>query len=245
MSSKNYECKALQWDTEYFGVSSARIELKGIIDKKSEKVIIKFCRDYDFITLSNHDNEKRNNLWIGNKTSAFLADTNIQFLKKIVEKPKYIDSKAAVCRGLSKNEEIINIASKTFNHSRFFNDPMLPQERAKNIYLHWTKSAFNLNDKYFVTVKRDRRVAGYILFSFNEDTSVIELIAVDKRYQGQKVGKSLIYAMESFVLDKGIKKIRVGTQINNILAVQFYSAMGFEYVNCTSIYHLWNKCKER
>ena len=142
---------------------------------------------------------------------------------------------------LSRNEQIVDIARKSFNYSRFFNDLKLPQEQAENIYLHWTECAFGQENKYFVISEREGNVAGYILFSFNEDSSVIELIAVDEKYQGQRVGKSLIQTMESFVIDKGTKKIKVGTQVDNVSAAQFYNAMGFKYVSCGSMYHLWRR----
>jgi ribosomal protein S18 acetylase RimI-like enzyme len=241
MSSKNYELSPLQWDTDYFGVSSARVNLSGIIDARNQEEIIEFCKDYDFITISNLDNIKENNLWIGNRTNAFLADVNIQFLKILVDKPNNQDVKTYVVNNLSRNEEIVDIAKKSFNYSRFFNDPKLPQERAENIYLHWTECAFGQESKYFVISEKEGNIAGYILFSINEDSSVIELIVVNEKYQGQRVGKSLIHTMESFVIDKGIKKIKVGTQVNNISAAQFYSAMGFKYVSCGSMYHLWRR----
>ncbi len=241
MPNNNYECKHLQWDTDYFGVSSARVNLSGIVDEKGQEEIIKFSKDYDFVTISNLDNIKENNHWLGNRTSAFLADMNIQFLKVLADKPDYQDEKTYVVNCLSRNEQIVDIARKSFNYSRFFNDPSLPIEQAKNIYLHWTECAFEQENKYFVISEREGNVAGYILFSLIEDSSVIELIAVDEKYQGQRVGKSLIHKMESFVIDQGIRKIKVGTQVNNISAAQFYNAMEFKYVSCGSMYHLWRR----
>lgn len=239
MSNINYEFKFLEWDTAYFGISSARVNLNGIIDEKSQENIIAFCKDYDFVTISNLDNIKENNYWIGNKTNAFLADMNIQFIKVLKDKPDYQDGKTYAGNYLVKKEQILDIARKSFNYSRFFNDPNLPQKQANNIYLHWTECAFNQENKYFVISEREGNVAGYILFSFDKDSSVIELIAVDEKYQGKSVGKSMIHTMESFVTERGIKKIKVGTQLNNISAAQFYNAMGFKYVSCGSIYHLW------
>lgn len=241
MSNKNYECKPLLWDTNYFGIRSARVNLCGIVDEKGQEEIVEFCSSYDLITISNSDNIKENNHWIGFKTNAFLADINIQFLKILNDKPQFQDENTYVLNSLTRNEQIVDIAKKSFNYSRFFNDPKLPQVLANNIYVHWTDCAFGQDNKYFVISEREGNIAGYILFSINDDSSVIELIAVEERFQGQRVGKSLIHKMESFVIDKGIKKIKVGTQINNIPAAQFYDAMGFKYVSCGSIYHLWSK----
>lgn len=239
--NKNFECKPLQWDTDYFGVSSARVNLSGIIYENGQEEIIEFCKNYDFVTISNLDNIKENNHWIGNKTNAFLVDMNIQFLKVLADKTDNQGENTYVVNNLSRNEQILDIAKKSFNYSRFFNDPKLPKEQAKNIYLHWTECSFEQENKYFVVSEREGNVAGYILYFFNGDSSVIELIAVDEKYQGQGVGKSLIHTMQSSVIDQGIKKIKVGTQVNNISAAQFYNAMGFKYVSCGSLYHLWRR----
>jgi Acetyltransferases len=239
MANKDYDCKPLQWDTDYFSVNSARVNLRASVDEKEQDEIIAFCKEYDFVTISNLDNIKENNQWIGERTNAFLSDMNIQFLKVLTHKSVFDDSNTYVTNKLSMNEQIVEIAKRAFNYSRFFNDPKLPKEQAGNVYLHWTECAFEQENKYFVITEREGNVAGYILFSISDDVSIIELIAVDKKFQGQKVGKSLVLNMESFVMNLGIKKIKVGTQVNNITAAQFYSAMGFKYVSCGSVYHLW------
>lgn len=241
INGKNYECFPLTWDKEYFKVDSARVNLRGPIDHEGQEEIIAFSKDYDFVTLVNLENNKENNYWIGEKTSAFLADINIQFAKVLEKKLGQGDDETQVVNNLPWNQEILDISKESFQYSRFFNDPKLPKEQAKNIYLHWAECAFGQKDKYFVISKRQGRIAGYILFSLDGEDSTIELIAVDKKYQGQKVGRSLIEKMEAFLIDKGINKIKVGTQVNNISAAQFYLKRGFIYVGCGSMYHLWRR----
>lgn len=242
MLINNYECISLKWDTDYFGVDSARVNLGGIVDEKGQEDIIEFSRNYGFVTICNNGNINENNYWIGNRTNAFLTDINIQFIKNLADKPNCKNEKnekAYVANCLHGSKQILNIARKSFNCSRFFNDFKLPEKEAKNIYVHWTECAFEQEDKFFVISEREGNIAGYILFSFVGDGSVIELIAVDDRYQGQKVGTSLIHKMEEFVMDRGIKNVKVGTQMNNIPAVLFYTKMGFRYVSLKSVYHLW------
>lgn len=239
--NKNYELKRLSWDTNYFNIESARVNLKGIIDEKSQKHIIDFCKNYKFITISNIDNIKENNEWIGIKTNAFLADLNIQFEKDLIEKDKVEYNKNIHIRNnLSENKDILKIARESFNYSRFFNDSKLPNQKAKEIYLNWTKSSFNKKSKYFAIYEIDNCVAGYILFSIYKDFAVIELIAVSDKYQGLSIGKKLILEMELFNIKQKVKKIKVGTQVTNIRAAQFYNSMGFKYVSCSSVYHLWS-----
>lgn len=239
VSSLNYEYMPLQWDTDYFGIRSARVNLYGSVDESGQEEIIEFCKAYDFITIANFNNNTENNHWIGEKTDAFLADVNIQFLKVLANKPCDQDGETYVVNNYPHNEQILDIARKSFNFSRFFNDQRLPKTQAKNIYSYWTKCAFRQKNKYFVICERNGNIAGYILFSINEVDSVIQLIAVDEKYQGQKIGRTLVQTLEMFLIEKGINKIKVGTQLNNIVAAQFYSKIGFAYMSCGSIYHLW------
>lgn len=241
MPEKNYECKLLEWDTDYFGVKSARVNLLGNVDERGQEDILSFCENYDFVTIANFENRNENNLWIGKKTAAFLADVNIQFVKELDSNEQLSNDYTYVTNNMPVNDQILSIARKSFKYSRFFNDLNLSESKSQSIYLHWTEGAFQQDSKYFVICEREGNIAGYLLFSSEENYATVELIAVDEAYQGQGVGKALIKAMDSFAMEKGICKIKVGTQVNNISAVQFYSKMGFTYVGCASVYHFWRK----
>jgi ribosomal protein S18 acetylase RimI-like enzyme len=241
LSGENFECFPLGWDTDYFGVRSGRVILRGVIAPEDQDKIIDYCKHFEFVTISNIGNIKENNCWIGKRTDAFLTDINIQFAKSVDKKPDFIDDSTKTHSSYSRDERVIQIAQSAFQCSRFFNDPALPEKQALNIYLHWTKCAFERSDKYFVIAKRNDEVAGYILFSVDQLTHIatIELIAVDEKFRGQRVGKSLISEMQLFAYDNGIHNIKVGTQVDNVGAAQFYIACGFQYVSCSSVYHMW------
>ena len=77
INGANYECFFLSWDTDYFGVNSARVNLTGPIDDEGQDRIIDFCKGYEFVTIANMDNAKENNHWIGTRTNSFLVDMNM------------------------------------------------------------------------------------------------------------------------------------------------------------------------
>ncbi|MCT4583400.1 MAG: GNAT family N-acetyltransferase [Peptostreptococcaceae bacterium] len=241
MLNKNYNLKYLHWDTNYFGVKSGRVDIKGILNQNEKKEIIDFFSEFKFITISNENNTNENNIWIGNNTNAFLTDLNVQFEKKLEHALHYEDKNITIMNSMAKNEDILNIAKKSFRYSRFFNDFNLPEIKSKNIYHYWTECAFENEYKYFAIAKRESLVVGYLLFSLVKENIIIELIAVDENYIGRKIGKSLIKSIEMFAKKSNIKKIKVGTQADNVKAIQFYCANGFKYKGCKSVYHLWNK----
>lgn len=244
MSKINYTIKELTWDTEYFGVSSARVDLWSVLSTLEQDELLGLIKDYDFTTIVNHNNTSENNYWIGLKSKAFLADVNVQFEKTVItSKKEELKDDVTVSNNLVYNQVIVDIAKNSFNYSRFFNDPKLDFEKKKAIYSEWVTSSFNQENKYFVISKENANIRGFILFSLSDGRCTIELISVEKRYQGQRIGKSMISALESFVIDKGIDIIKVGTQMNNYSALNFYISMQFKFVSCGSIHHLWNDCE--
>lgn len=242
ISGQNFECIPLKWDSDYFGISCGRVALSGEINEREQSDICRFCRDFNFVTIANLHNNKANNLWLGTATKAFLADINIQFIKQIVAGSATMDSRITITNKYEGSHNLLDIAAESFSFSRFFNDPKLPTEQAKNIYKHWTGEAFNREDKYFTLYFKDKQPVAYVLFILNkeENYGCIELIAVDKGRLGQGIGKALIHATESYLAEQGILSLRVGTQADNQAAIAFYVSCGFKYSYVSTVYHLWN-----
>ena len=63
--------------------------------------------------------------------------------------------------------------------------------------------------------------------------------AVNRKHKGNGIGHELINGIENFAEKNKLKRIKVGTQLNNISAQNFYENCGFKHVANHSIYHLW------
>lgn len=85
---QNIELLSLDWDSDYFGVKSAKVNLYKEISKQDQKKIIKNSTKFEFITISNLNNNNINNAWIGEDTDAFLTDMNVQLSKKVKKKTR-------------------------------------------------------------------------------------------------------------------------------------------------------------
>lgn len=243
IAGRNYECIPLEWDTKYFGISCARVNLSGAVNESELSQIIAFCKAYEFVTIANRYNCNKNNIWLGRVPRAFLADINMQFIKQIGNLHRAVDSNILITNTYDGSPQILDIAGEAFQYSRFFNDPELPIEPARSIYRHWTSEGFNREDKYFALYLKAKKPIGYVLFSLNkeDDYGCIELIAVEKSQMGQGIGRALINATEIYMTEQAVSRIKVGTQADNQTAMQLYINCGFKYSYCTGIYHLWNK----
>ncbi|MFT7828735.1 GNAT family N-acetyltransferase [Priestia megaterium] len=241
---KDYEKKIrfqeMDWDTDYFGVKSARVILNGNLTVKEwENLKIQF-KEYDFISIQNQHSSPRNAQFIGRETSAFLADINIQFIKVLNGLDSY-PGEVEIDNSLKHEDQVQIEKIGDFKFSKFIEDPNLNKRGGNRVYTEWLINAFKDSNKFF-SLSRDENsnVNGYLLHSFKDDICVIELIAVSSDSSRLGIGTRLIKSLETSAFCKGIKKVKVGTQVRNIRAVNFYHKSGYKQIECNQVYHLWN-----
>lgn len=184
---QSYEIVGLDWDTDFFGIKSAKINLNEVVKEKEIEEIKKIVKDkrYEFITISNNNNDDKNNFILQKLDNIFLADVNIQFLKKIDDKKIcQEDEKIKIQNNLKYEQQLLKIAQDNFIYSRFYNDTNL--KNGKDIYLEWTKNAFERNDRYFCIYEQEKSILGYLLFSIENNHLVIELIAINSKEQSKR-----------------------------------------------------------
>jgi dTDP-4-amino-4,6-dideoxy-D-galactose acyltransferase len=228
----------LKWDTKFFGVTSAKAILhKPLTFTEWDELKIRF-KDYQFISIENQNSEPVNAQMIGRVTSAFLADVNIQFVKKF-EGPHEMPKNITVHRALEKNDQVIEMSE--FQFSKFTEDPELAKRGGDHVYRQWLINSFDKSEKYYALSKAENGdINGFLLHSFSDNASVIELIAVSKTVTKSGVGTSLFKAVEYVADQRGFNEIKVGTQVRNMGAINFYHKVGCKQVGCHQVYHLWN-----
>lgn len=228
----------LKWDTDFFGVSSAKAILHRSLTLVEWYELKTRFKDYQFISIMNKDSEPINTQLIGKKTSAFLADVNIQFNKRVVglnEIPKNV----SIYQALERNDQIIEIAD--FQFSKFAEDPELAKRGGDQVYQQWLINSFGKTDKFYALSKDELGdINGFSLFSYSDNACVIELIAVSQKETKGGIGTSLFKAVEYGAHQTGVEKINVGTQMRNLGAINFYQKIGCKQVGCHQVYHLWN-----
>ncbi|MGX9133218.1 GNAT family N-acetyltransferase [Rummeliibacillus sp. JY-2-4R] len=228
----------LKWDTEFFGITSAKAVLNNTLSLKEWEELRGKSKSYQFVSIINQYSNPTNAQLIGKDTQAFLADVNIQFSKKLVasqEKPENI----TFHQGLEKNNQIVELAD--FSFSKFIEDPEFAKRGGEKVYKQWLLNAFIKTDKYFALSKnKNGDINGFILYSYNSDRCIIELIAVSPKEANGGIGTKLFRAIEYKAKQHGSKEINVGTQIRNIGAINFYHKVGCRQTECHQVYHLWN-----
>ncbi|MGG0413138.1 GNAT family N-acetyltransferase [Peribacillus simplex] len=228
----------LEWDTDYFGVTSAKAILNRPLSLNEWTELKTRFRDYQFISIVNLNSEPENTQKIGKDTSAFLVDVNIQFVKKI-ECPHEFQKNITVHQSLMRNNKVIEIAD--FQFSKFTEDPELAKRGGDQVYRKWLINSFDKSEKFYALSKdKNGDLNGFLLHSYSDNSCVIELIAVSQKVAKGGIGTSLFKAVENEAHQRGCGEIRVGTQVRNIGAINFYHKVGCKQVGCHQVYHLWN-----
>lgn len=236
----NYIEKELKWDSEYFGCKCARIDIIKELDKREEQRIKELSNGYDFITITNKKELHKNNMFIGKSLKAYLVDVNVRLSCSLNDiHIKGLDNKSNIYNSLNENQEILQIAKSSFIKSRFYNDPSIDIKKSSDIYVNWVKNSFRDKNKYFCVYGKPTE--GFLLFSkLDNESLVIELIGVSEGSRGKGIGSKLIQILYEFAHKNNYKKVIVGTQIENISAINFYVKNRFKIEDITYIYHFWS-----
>ncbi|OAS21873.1 GCN5 family acetyltransferase [Paenibacillus oryzisoli] len=228
----------LKWDTDFFGVTSAKAILHKPLTIDEWDVLNGKFNDYQFVSIENRNSEPVNAQLIGKYTSAYLVDVNIQFAKRL-EESHTVSSNIVIHQALDKNDQILKIAD--FQFSKFTEDSELAKRSGDQVYRQWLINSFGNSEKYFA-ISKDKSdiVNGFLLHSYFENSCVVELIAVSKISSKSGIGTELFKAVEQFSYQRGIKQIKVGTQVRNMAAINFYYKVGCKQIGCHQVFHLWN-----
>jgi GNAT superfamily N-acetyltransferase len=199
---------------------------------------MKRFHDYEFISIVNCNSEPSNTRLIASSSNAYLADTNIQFEKKLEASNEIMDS-IQILNSMKYSEKILEMTN--YQYSKFMEDPELRSRGGANLYQQWLLNSFEKDNKYFaLSFDSDGEIDGYLLHSYSVDTCTIELIQVAARNTSHGQGTRLFRAVEQSAIRQGCSVIQVGTQLRNLNAMNFYYKVGCKVVGCHQVYHLWN-----
>ncbi len=85
-------------------------------------------------------------------------------------------------------------------------------------------------------IEHNKTIAGFVLLIFNKQNLIIDLIAIDSKYQRKGLGIKLINFIQSYYYKK-FKKIIVGTQLNNKASLKFYKRNKFRILRTEMVFH--------
>lgn len=171
------------------------------------------------------------------KIGFYLVDTNIELvLSKQMDPKKILNARFA-----KSSDEIAvrSIAKSAFKYNRFNRDPNISDKIASKIKEEWAGNFFlGKRGKWMIVVEKNSETVGFLqIIEGNNDSIIIDLIAVDEKNRGKRLAKEMIYFMYLNCLKKnGI--IKVGTQISNTSSIELYLNIGFHINSISYVLHM-------
>lgn len=146
-----------------------------------------------------------------------------------------------------EHEAVLRIAESSFVYSRFHLDPQIDNEQANAVKREWIRNyILGRRGERLLVAHYDGEPAGFLAVLSAQDaagnrTRVIELVAVDRSFQGRGIGRTMVAYL---VNDSAgaYAAVKVGTQVANIPSMSLYEKCGFQISETAYVLHahLWN-----
>jgi len=138
---------------------------------------------------------------------------------------------------IGDQEEIVRLAEGSFSLDRFHSDPRLPKRTGDKIKGAWVESFFRNERGNSLTVAEiSGAICGFLLTQESNDEILIDLIAVDRRFQGQGIASELL-GHQVGMKDLNRLRISAGTQLSNGSSLRLYKACGLREAKHEVVLH--------
>lgn len=238
------EITPLPWDTNFFNLQIARIDVVAPLVEKSLLQLIEQAKEYDlfYIFLPGEEFLELSNC--GDRCA--LVDRKVLFSMDI---PPFVEANSfeksfRIEEYGSKHvhPDLEQLAYQSGEYSRFRRDANFQSDDFYRMYYSWLKKSINGEIAQIVlTAWQSERVVGFITAAIQQEKATIGLFAVDSETRGMGVGTSLFNSLLQVVKNKGVARVDVNTQMDNKSACDFYQKVGFKKEHITNIYHYWRR----
>ncbi len=235
-------CVALDWDSEFFGVSIARVSDAHLSEETCEQAS-RWCKSNQvkclYFLCDVGDSRSSS---VAEANGFRLMDVRVQLVRPSA--PLLLNQSAGQCevRFAERQDEgaLEAIARSSHTHSRFFHDSHFLPKKSEALYETWIrKSCRGWADTVGVAMV-DGHPAGYVTCHLEKaGGGKIGLLAVAEAAQGQGVGRSLVgWALEWFA-SRTSGTISVVTQARNKAGLRLYQKCGFSVQEMSLWFHRW------
>jgi len=224
----------LEWDTQFFGVRIARLELEAC-STGQWRAALDFCREQRIqclYVLASNDIDMQFAIDAGAKR------TDLRVTLELGRRAAPAPSTRIRLAIAADIPALRTIAARSHTDSRFYADGGFARERCDELYATWIeKSVRGWADAVFTSGPVGTPL-GYLSYHVREDHAEIGLVAVAEEARGQGLGRELVEAAQLRAMPQGLP-LQVVTQGRNEAATTLYEKCGFERLRVQSWFHLW------
>ena len=125
------------------------------------------------------------------------------------------------------DRSLLDVAERSFTHTRFHLDPGTPDAVANRIKRDWVESyLLGTRGEEMLVAEAGGEPVGFLAVIRRGTTRVIDLIAVDPDHRDKGLGRDLVARFMSDS-EATAERVQVGTQAANLGAIRFYERLGY------------------
>lgn len=228
----------LEWDSDFFGVRVHKIigEIKETADYQG----VGKALNESLSELAYYSSE--NKLRLENNLEKYYiepVDGKITYSKKLSKDYKPCNLISSYTHSFP-SEVLVRLAIESGIYSRYNIDKKIGREKYEELYKLWIINSVNKEIAQEVLVYQiQSEIVGFVTLKLNGKIAEIGIIAVDKNFRGQGIGKALMQEAENWFINHGGSKIQVTTQLKNIPASKLYERCGYNIESKEYCYHIW------
>lgn len=229
------EIRALQWDSDFFGLRIGRADIQSGEDAHSLSARHdELKQQFDLIYIFDQHH-------VGFAApGSQLVDEKILYSKSCEPRKQYSD--VTFFKQTTPSEDLYRLALVSGGYSRFKLDNRFPKCCYERLYTRWIENSCpkeGTNKQILTFLNAQNAVKGMITIDYQGEVGHIGLVAVDSDAQHQGIGGKIMSTLDGYMFNLGVKTLEVPTQKANTDACRWYEKNGFVIQSITPIYHWW------
>jgi len=231
--------KPLDWDSDFFGIKTARIDASDLsenqlLEEIKKSVESNFSLVYIFAP---HDDASLKKIILNG--GGKLADEKVTYLIKSSSVDPVSSEFIHSCLGSEIDEDLESLAIESGKYSRFRIDDRIPRNKFEDLYRLWIQNSLSgVFAKEVYVFEEDGEKLGMVSMDIRNGAGWIGIIAINENYRGKSIGKLLMHAAIRYCKEKHAEILNVQTQKANNVSCEFYEKLGFTVRNIEDVYHL-------
>jgi dTDP-4-amino-4,6-dideoxy-D-galactose acyltransferase len=239
MIRMNEVCKRLDWDSAFFGVTVGRVSVDRLTPELVAEIDAWCAAESIDCLYFLADPSDHQTAWLADQHGFLYVDTRVLWAVTLTEAPEAWRSiRLATPADLLALKPI---ARSNHRDSRFYFDPVFPEERADALYEAWIENSVSgkLAEAVLVVTDESDQAVGYSAVQVTERGAVMTLLGVSESARGRGLGTQLTRASFRYCWERGIRTIELPTQGRNLAAQRLYVKHGFLPIAVNNWYHRW------
>jgi len=238
-SREQHLCTFLEWDSNFFGVRIARLNVAHL-NEQTLASTLQWCGSNRIDCLYFlSDSDHAATPLLAENNGFHLTDVRMTLEKPLAQSETF---PAHATIRLAREEDLPalrEIARNTHRDTRFYFDGHFDHDKCDQLYATWIENSFRGFAQAVLVADVANVPAAYLTCHLKDGESQIGLLGVGAQHQGGGLGTKLVHQFLFWSREQRAERATVVTQGRNLAAQRLYQRNGFVTASFQLWYHRW------